>query len=67
LQKTNGVPGILKNDGLLSSLPIQVFVTGDLAYFAVILGKVNMVGGWCTWCGLLPKEWSPTDHDKGEL
>jgi hypothetical protein len=52
---------------LLSSLTIRVFVTGDLAYFAVILGKVNMAGGWCTWCGLSPKEWSPPDHDKGEL
>jgi hypothetical protein len=52
---------------LLSSLTIRVFVTGDLAYFAAILGKVNMAGGWCTWCGLSPKEWSPQDHDKGEL
>jgi hypothetical protein len=51
----------------LSSLPIRVFVTGDLAYFAAILGKVNMAGGWCTWCQLSPKEWSPTEHDKGEL
>jgi hypothetical protein len=52
---------------LLSSLKILVFVTGNLAYFAAILGKVNMAGGWCTWCGLSPKEWSPTDHDKGRL
>jgi hypothetical protein len=52
---------------ILSSLPIRVFVTGDLAYFAAILGKVNMAGGWCTWCGLSPREWSPPDHDKGEL
>ena len=52
---------------LLSSLPIRVFVTSDLAYFAAILGKVNMAGAWCTWCGLSPNEWSPTDHDKGEL
>jgi hypothetical protein len=26
-----------------------------------------MAGGWCTWCSLLPKEWTPTDHGKGEL
>jgi hypothetical protein len=50
---------------ILSSLPIRVFVTGDLAYLAAILGKVNMSGGWCTWCGLSPKEWSPTGHEKG--
>ena len=52
---------------VLSSLHIRVFVTGDLAYFAAILGKVNMAGGWCTWCGLSPREWSPTNHDKGQL
>jgi hypothetical protein len=52
---------------VISSLPIRVFVTGDLAYFAAILGKVNMAGDWCTWCGLSAKEWSPTDHEKGEL
>ncbi len=52
---------------IITNLPIQVFVTGNLAYFAAILGKVNMAGNWCTWCGLLAKEWSPTDHDKGKL
>jgi hypothetical protein len=44
----------MKNDDdqsltIITSLPIRVFVTGDLAYFAAILGKVNMAGGWCTW------------------
>jgi hypothetical protein len=52
---------------VLSSLHIRVFVTGNLAYFAAILGKVNMAGGWCTWCGLSPKEWSPQDHEKSKL
>jgi hypothetical protein len=63
----------MKNDDdqslltIITNLPIRVFVTGDLAYFAAILGKVNMAGDWCTWCRLSAKEWSPTDHDKGEL
>jgi hypothetical protein len=52
---------------IITNLPIQVFVTGDLAYFAAILGEVNMAGDWCTWCGLLVKEWRPTVYDKGEL
>jgi hypothetical protein len=26
-----------------------------------------MAGNWCTWCGLLAKEWSPADHNKGKL
>jgi hypothetical protein len=63
----------MKNDDdqslltIITNLPIRVFVTDDLAYFAAILGKVNMAGNWCTWCGLLAKEWSPRDHDKGKL
>jgi hypothetical protein len=52
---------------IITNLLIRVFVTGDLAYFAAILGKVNMAGDWCTWCGLSAKEWSPTYHDKSEL
>jgi hypothetical protein len=63
----------MKNNGddsplsIISSLSIQVFVTGDLAYFAAILGNVNMAGNWCTWCGLPAKEWGPADHSKGKL
>jgi hypothetical protein len=62
----------MKNDDeqsltIITNLPIPVFVTGDLAYFAAILGKVNMAGDWCTCCGLSAKKWSPTDHDKGKL
>jgi hypothetical protein len=63
----------MKNDDdqsltiITTNLPIRVFVTGDLAYFAAILGEVNMAGDWCTWCELPAKEWSPTDHNKGEL
>jgi hypothetical protein len=53
---------------IFSSLPIRVLLTGDLLeYFAAICRKVNMAGNWCTWCGLLAKEWSPTDHDKIKL
>jgi hypothetical protein len=52
---------------IITNLPIRVFVTGDLAYFAAIFGKVNMAGDRCTWCGLSAKEWSPIDHDKDEL
>ena len=51
----------------ITNLPIRVLVTGDLAYFSAILGKVNMAGDWWTWCGLSAKEWSPTDQDKGEF
>ena len=62
----------MKNDDdqpitFITNLPTRVFVTGDLAYFAAILGKVNMAGDWCTWCELSAKDWSSIDHNKGEL
>jgi hypothetical protein len=47
--------------------PRLTFFNAPLLSFAAILGKVNMAGDWCTWCGLSAKEWSPADHDKGEL
>ena len=42
-------------------------MTGDLAYYATALGKINMSGSWCTWCNLNAKEWSQIDHNKGVL
>jgi hypothetical protein len=46
---------------------INLFVTGDLAFYACALGKVNMSGIWCTWCKLSSDKWSDIDHEKGEL
>jgi len=45
----------------------RTFIAGDLAFFAVILGKENMSGSWCNWCKLSPKGWSKFGHEKGEL
>ena len=39
---------------------------GDLAFFAAVLGKVNMSGKWCTWCKLSPSEWRHAGHNCGE-
>jgi hypothetical protein len=52
-------------DLISSSVPIRAFVTGDLAYLAAILGKVNMSGVWCTWCDLSPVQWGELGHDMG--
>ena len=39
---------------------------GDMAYFAAVLGKVNMSGKWCTWCKLAPSAWKMCNHVIGE-
>ena len=46
---------------------VRVLLTGDLAFYAIVLGKVNMSGRWCTWCKLSPAQWGVENHDKGEL
>ena len=46
---------------------VRVLLTGDLAFYATVLGKVNMSGRWCTWCKLSPAQWGVENHDKGEL
>ena len=45
----------------------RLLISGDLAYFATIVGKVNMSGCWCHWCNLSPLEWSNKSHTKGML
>jgi hypothetical protein len=45
-------------DEHLISLPINVFLTGDLAFLSTLLGKENMSTAWCPW-GILSKvQWS---------
>jgi hypothetical protein len=48
------------------ALPANVFITGDLAFFATILGKEHMGGIWCPWCMLSKQQWSLESHDIGE-
>jgi hypothetical protein len=48
------------------ALPCNVFVTGDLAFFATVLGKENMGGIWCPWCMLSKQKWSLLSHELGE-
>jgi hypothetical protein len=46
---------------------INLFITGNMAFYACALGKVNMSGIWYTWCKLSSEEWSDVGHEKGEL
>ncbi len=54
-------------DENLIALPINVFITGDLAFLSTLLGKENMSTAWCPWCMLSKTQWSVKDHDRGEL
>ena len=48
------------------SCSIRLRVTGDLAFYASLLGKVNMSGNWCIWCKLSHNEWSSPNHKDGD-
>eukprot|EP00957_Ditylum_brightwellii_P041859 3170387-Ditylum_brightwellii.AAC.1 len=40
------------------AIPIKhVVVTGDLAFYAMILGKSNGAGHWCWLCKLSKSQW----------
>ena len=39
------------------SIPVSVFVTGDLAFYATVLGKEGSSPSWCYLCNLSAAEW----------
>ncbi len=41
----------------LCDVPVQVYVVGDLKFYAQMLGCTNMSGNWCMWCLMSPHEW----------
>ena len=44
---------------------IRIVVTGDLAFYAAVLGKVNGAGHWCTWCQHSYNDWKGENHQAG--
>jgi hypothetical protein len=56
-----------ENDELLVEVPFRVFMTGDLAYYAICHGKENSTSHWCPWCMLSHANWQTSGHELGEL
>jgi hypothetical protein len=46
---------------------IRVVMSGDLAFFATALGKVNSSASWCIWCDLPRKLWEEGNHASGSM
>jgi hypothetical protein len=53
------------NNTLVLNVPIRVFVTGDLAFYATAAGKEGMDKAQCIWCNLKRSEWQWHGHDRG--
>ena len=42
----------------------RLSISGDLVFFATVVGKVSMSGCWCHWCNLSAKGWADKYHTK---
>jgi hypothetical protein len=53
------------HDRLIHTVPIRVFITGDLAFYATVVGKEGMDKAHCHWCKLKSYEWQKHAHERG--
>jgi hypothetical protein len=72
--ETGEIELTFSNDVLLNeasgckwAMPVQVFLSGDLAFFATVLGKVNSSGSWRIRCDLPRNSWEAAVHTSGDL
>jgi len=45
---------------------LRLFVTGDLAFIAMTLGKENSAGQHCFICDAKKADWQSPDHQSGK-
>jgi hypothetical protein len=48
-------------------VPLQMFITGDLAFYAMFLGKDGASMKWCWLCQLSHKSWQNEGYERGRL
>ena len=52
--------------GSVTIIP-QTYLSGDLAYLCMIVGKEGYEGDWCYLCDLFKVMWRDVEHMKGKL
>ena len=45
----------------------NLYITGDLAYYVVMLWKEGSSGHWCYRCDLAKDNWKEANHNNGAL
>ena len=45
----------------------RILISGELAFFSTVGGRVNMSGCWYHLCNLSAKKWTDKSHTKGML
>jgi hypothetical protein len=58
-------PRLADEDTLVLNVPIRVFITGDLAFYATVVGKEGMDKAHCHWCKLPSAQWQTYGHAPG--
>jgi hypothetical protein len=58
-------PRLADEDTLVLNVPIRVFITGDLAFYATVVGKEGMDKAHCHWCKLPSAQWQTYGHTPG--
>jgi hypothetical protein len=51
--------------GTVATVPFKIFLTGDLAWYAMLQGKEHSTSHWCWLCDLSHSDWQAVDHAKG--
>jgi len=49
----------------LCNVPCELFIHGDLKYFAQMLGRDGMSSSWCMWCQCHPSSWKTMMSERG--
>ena len=55
------------NKSVLCNCPIQVYLVGDLKFYAQMSGREDMSSAWCMWCMLHPSEWRTFGENKDSI
>ena len=48
---------------VLATSPVVLFMTGDLAFYSMVLGKEHMAPYWCWRCKSTKQQWTDVDPD----
>jgi hypothetical protein len=45
-------------------IPVELFMSGDLLFYSMALGKENMAPHWCPYCDCRKSSWQSIDHER---
>jgi hypothetical protein len=48
-----------------TTIPIKIFMAGDILFYAIALGTEGFATWWCNWCKLFNPEWQAVVHQVG--